>query len=78
MRAGIQKYSVSISGHKTSITLEPVFWSELCSLASQQGRSPSSLIRFIDSTRGEQNLSSAIRVYILKNYIDKQKQNFPD
>ena len=64
----MKKHSVRISGHPTSITLEEEFWDALKKIAENQGQSLSSLITKIDETRGENNLSSAIRVFVLKNY----------
>lgn len=74
MDDSIKKYSVSISGHQTSITLEPLFWKELKDEAARQGRSASSLIREIDLNRGTHNLSSAIRLFILKRYKTQLEQ----
>jgi predicted DNA-binding ribbon-helix-helix protein len=61
----LQKHSVKIAGHATSITLEDEFWNALKEEASKQGTSVSALIAEIDENR-EGNLSSAIRVYVLK------------
>ena len=67
------KRSVIIAGrHNTSITLEEEFMHELESIAQQQHKTINKLVTEIDSQRGESNLSSAIRVYILK-YLKKQK-----
>lgn len=62
----MKKHSVNIHGHHTSITLEDEFWTAFKELAREQGLSLNKLIAQIDDTRGEQNLSSAIRLYILK------------
>lgn len=61
----MQKHSVKIAGHATSITLEAPFWEALKEQASKQGKSVNALVAEIDENR-EGNLSSAIRVYILK------------
>ena len=64
----MKKISVSLSGHQTSISLEPEFISELQRIAKTQNKSIASIISDIDKTRTpNQNLSSAIRVWILKN-----------
>lgn len=65
MSAGILKRSVSIAGHRTSVSLEEPFWEALREIADQDGLSVQALIGRIDAERGEQNLSSAIRVFIL-------------
>ncbi len=65
------KISVSLSGHQTSISLEPEFISALREIATHRRISVAALIAEIDSTRklGD-NLSSAIRIWIL-NYFRK-------
>lgn len=65
MGNGIVKHSVSIAGHRTSISLEEPFWEALREIAEQESLSVQALIGRIDAERGEQNLSSAIRVYVL-------------
>lgn len=63
----IAKHSLVIAGHRTSISLEDVFWDCLKELAMERGQSVASLVLDIDSARGEANLSSAIRVFVLQN-----------
>jgi predicted DNA-binding ribbon-helix-helix protein len=63
--SGIVKRSVSIAGHRTSVTLEAPFWEALKEIAGQRGSSVQQLIGTIDAGRGEQNLSSAIRLFVL-------------
>jgi predicted DNA-binding ribbon-helix-helix protein len=63
--SGILKRSVSIAGHRTSISLEPPFWDALREIARARGLPVQRLIVEIDGSRGEQNLSSAIRVFVL-------------
>ena len=57
------KRSVTIQGHRTSFTLEPVFWEALRAVAAEQGRPLSALVAEIDEARTT-NLSSAIRVWL--------------
>jgi predicted DNA-binding ribbon-helix-helix protein len=61
-----QKHSLTIAGHRTSLSLEPEFWEALRQFANQQEKSIAALVAEIDGTRGDKNLSSAIRVWILK------------
>ena len=69
----IVKRSVSIRGHPTSISIEDEFWSELKLLASESGRPLASLIAAIDAERTPgQNLSSAIRVFVLRRLIENR------
>jgi len=62
----MRKRSVNILGHQTSITLEDEFWEALKLEAKHRGLSLNKLIAEIDDNRAERNLSSAIRLYILK------------
>jgi len=66
-RTGIVKRSLTISGHRTSVSLEEAFWRRLKALAAQRALSLSALIAEIDASRGNANLSSAIRVFVLEN-----------
>lgn len=61
-----KKRSVTIAGHATSITLEEPFWSALKAAAKSQGVSLQTLITQIDEQRGENNLSSALRLFVLQ------------
>jgi predicted DNA-binding ribbon-helix-helix protein len=65
MGGGIVKRSVAIAGHRTSVSLEEPFWGALREAANRRGLSVQALIGRIDADRGEQNLSSAIRVFVL-------------
>jgi predicted DNA-binding ribbon-helix-helix protein len=62
-----KKRSVTINGHRTSITLEPAFWDSLNDIARNKGKSVSALIAAIDKKQPE-NLSSAIRIFVLEHY----------
>ena len=62
----LRKRSLSIAGHRTSVSLEDAFWRQLKALATRRSLSMSALIARIDAERGEANLSSAIRVYVLE------------
>lgn len=65
MSAGVSKRSVMIAGHRTSVSLEDPFWEALRVIASDRDQSVQALIGAIDAGRGAQNLSSAIRVFVL-------------
>ncbi|MGY2053197.1 ribbon-helix-helix domain-containing protein [Methylobacterium sp. JK268] len=64
--AGLRKRSVMIAGHRTSVSLEDPFWEVLQRLAAARGGSVQALIGQIDAGRDGQNLSSAIRVFVLR------------
>lgn len=58
------KRSLTIAGHRTSLSLEPEFWEALQQAAAARHSSVAALAAEIDGTRGERNLSSAIRVWL--------------
>ena len=60
------KRSLTIAGHRTSLSLEPEFWEALNQAAAERGMSLATLVAEIDTTRGGRNLSSAIRVRLLQ------------
>ena len=59
------KRSLTVAGHRTSLSLEPEFWAALKSLAAAEGKSSAALIAEIDVARGARNLSSAVRLRVL-------------
>lgn len=62
----IRKRSVTIRGHRTSISLEAEFWEELHVIAERRGMSVAALVAEIDALRGNANLSSALRLHVLR------------
>jgi predicted DNA-binding ribbon-helix-helix protein len=62
----MDKRSMTIAGHRTSVALEPEFWAELEAMARGREMSLAALVAEIDGARTpERNLASAIRVSIL-------------
>lgn len=63
------KRSVEIAGHKTSISLEPVFWDMLRDVAAAEGVSINTLVARIDAERiasaTPPGLASAVRVWLV-------------
>lgn len=59
------KRSIVISGHRTSVSLEDAFWRALKEIAAADGASVAALVAGVDARRGEANLSSALRVFVL-------------
>jgi len=72
--SGPVKRSVTIAGHSTSITLEPIFWEVLVRAADEEKLPLNALIARIDAERvsGEDlpNLASAIRVWLFRRALD--------
>jgi predicted DNA-binding ribbon-helix-helix protein len=66
----LMKRSMVIAGHRTSISLENIFWTALKSIAATRGQSIAGLVASIDETRGDANLSSAIRVFVLEQALE--------
>lgn len=62
----IRKHSITLHGHRTSLSLEDAFWSELRAIADERRISVAALIAEIDDTREtDSNLSSALRIHVL-------------
>ncbi|MDB5552910.1 MAG: aryl-sulfate sulfotransferase [Rhizobium sp.] len=63
----VRKYSVSLHGHRTSFSLEEEFFTALKEIVARRGQSLASLIAEVDDGRPDSyNLSSALRVFVLK------------
>ena len=65
MRSAVEKRSVVVGGHKTSISLEDAFWDQLKEIARAKRCTLSQLIAEIDGVRLHSNLSSEIRLFVL-------------
>jgi predicted DNA-binding ribbon-helix-helix protein len=73
-KSAVTKRSVVIGGHKTSVSLEEPFWSEVRAIAEAEQITVSNLLRRIDRERSNANLSSAIRVYVLEHVREKVRR----
>jgi predicted DNA-binding ribbon-helix-helix protein len=63
----VRKRSVTISGHRTSYSLEQPFFDDLVSIAAERGLTLAALVAEIDENRPrEANLSSALRLHVLE------------
>jgi len=67
----LRKRSFAISGHRTSVALEPEFWAALDAESRAERLPLAALVARIDSTRGERPLASALRVYALMRALGK-------
>ena len=61
----LRKRSFSIAGHRTSVALEPEFWTVLEKEASRLGRTLSGLVAQVDAARATRPLASALRLAAL-------------
>jgi predicted DNA-binding ribbon-helix-helix protein len=66
--SGLQKRSLTIAGHRTSLALESGFWRALAEIAESRGLPLAALVREIDEQRNGGTLSSAARVHVLDWY----------
>ena len=64
--ARVVKRSLVIAGHRTSVSLEDAFWRRLRRIAAERGLSLNALAARVDASRGDANLSSAMRVFVLE------------
>ena len=76
-RTGVSKRSLTIAGHRTSVSLENAFWDGLRDLAGRRGTSLAALVAEVDRSRGGANLSSAIRVFVLAAYRASEPSSGP-
>ncbi len=63
------KHSLSLRGHRTSVSLEEIFWQEFRRIARARGQPINALAADIDATRGDIGLASAIRVFVLQQAL---------
>jgi predicted DNA-binding ribbon-helix-helix protein len=61
----LRRRSVTIAGHRTSVSLEDPFWDQLKLIASNRNVSIAQIVAEVDKTR-QSNLSSALRVHVLQ------------
>lgn len=71
-----RKYSIALTGHKTSISIEPIFWELLQNEAEEKGVPFNRLVMTIDQERLKSddmpNLSSALRVHVVRELLNKE------
>ena len=65
LKYAVVKRTVTVGGHKTSVSLEDAFWDSLKDIAARRGISLSTQLASIDTHRNTGNLSSAIRLFVL-------------
>lgn len=67
------KRSLTLKGHRTSVSLEDAFWSAFREIAEKEGKPINVLAAEIDAERGlEIGLASAIRVFVLNKYQENE------
>ena len=68
VKSVVVKRNVVIAGHKTSISVEDAFWKGLKEIARGRDMTLSDLVTTINSEREHNNLSSAVRLFVLDHY----------
>lgn len=64
-----EKHSLTLHGHRTSVSLEPEFWQAFRAIAKARGLPLNALAAEVDEARGvDRGLASAIRVYVLNHF----------
>ena len=66
MKSPVVKRSIVVAGHKTSVSLEEAFWNGMKEISGLRDMTLSELVGEIDSNRQQGNLSSAIRLFVLR------------
>ncbi len=67
-----QKHSLTLHGHRTSVSLEEPFWRAFLRIAEEEGKTINGLAAEIDDARmGDPGLASAIRLYVL-SWLQRQ------
>jgi predicted DNA-binding ribbon-helix-helix protein len=70
----INKHSVIVAGHKTSVSLEDAFWHRLQDIAGGQGLTVSKLVQRVEHELHDGNLSSAVRVFVLDHFCTQKSE----
>ena len=72
-KSPIVKRSIVVGGHKTSVSLEDAFWTDLREIAHESRATMSSLVAGIDKAHHPGNLSSAIRLFVLEHWHNRSR-----
>ena len=75
LKSRVIKRSIVVAGHKTSVSLEDLFWNALRDIAHTRGVHLSQLVGNIDSERQHGNLSSAIRLFVFEQSRNNNNSN---
>ena len=74
----IRRRSVTLQGHRTSVSLEDAFWTRLKAIAAARGLSINGLVAEVDAGRDPAapgNLSSALRVLVLEDALQSPAES---
>ena len=65
------KRSLTLRGHRTSVSLEDIFWDAFRQISEKEGKTINGLAAEIDEGRGDIGLASALRVYIYEHAVKR-------
>ena len=71
MSEQLRRRSVTIAGHRTSVSLEDPFWDQLKKVSAERNVSIAQVVAEVDKAR-QTNLSSALRVFVLQELLKRQ------
>jgi predicted DNA-binding ribbon-helix-helix protein len=78
MTARPVKHSLTLNGHRTSVSLEAAFWTAFRDIATEKHLTLNALAAEIDTARqADEGLASAIRVFVLRHYRDATAESAP-
>jgi len=77
MPRSMARHTIKVDGRKACISLEPAFWGGLREIAEGRGMSVSEVVSSINSERQYANLSSAVRVFVVRHYQASEKKGAP-
>ena len=67
-KVGLAKRSFRLAGHRTSVALEPEFWTALDTIAAAQSQTTGALVTAVDAGRApDQPLASLLRLTVLRS-----------
>ncbi len=69
------KRSLTLRGHRTSVSLEDVFWDAFRRYADRDGKTINGLAAELDMARGDLGLASAIRIYVLERALENAQSS---
>lgn len=75
MISPVRKRSINVNGHRTGVSIEDEFWSALKEIAARKETALFELCSQIDKDRADDNLSSAVQLFILAYYIKRANGN---
>lgn len=70
-----EKHSLTLKGHRTSVSLEPEFWAAFRAFAGARNQGVNACAAEIDASRGDLGLASALRLAVLRDLQARLKES---